>query len=94
MPSERGSLRNILKTALESTEALQAVEHHVEAFRIVADVFSRQWRDYDRAIMWLTDRRTHVDATIGNGTHGEDTPADMIVEHFFGFQPVGRSAGN
>jgi Type I phosphodiesterase / nucleotide pyrophosphatase len=78
----------IHKTTPESIEALQAVEHHVEAFRLLAGAFSTQWRNYDRAIMWLTDHGTHVDATTGKGTHGEDIPADMIVEHFFGFQPA------
>ena len=82
----------IHKTTPESIEALHAVEHHVEAFRLLAGAFSKQWRNYDRAIMWLTDHGTHVDATTGNGTHGEDIPADMIVEHFFGFQPAGSNA--
>lgn len=77
------------QTTPESTEALRAVEHHVEAFRVVADAFSTRWRSYDRAIMWLTDHGTHVDASTGKGTHGDDIPEDMAVEHFFGFQPAG-----
>jgi hypothetical protein len=73
-------------TTPESIEALRAVDHHVETFRLLADAFSKRWRNYDRAIMWLTDHGTHADPTTGKGTHGEDIPADMIVEQFFGFQ--------
>ncbi len=73
----------------EGTEALRAVEHHIEAFRVVAGAFSTSWGTYDRAIMWLTDHGTHVDAVTGKGTHGDDIPEDMVVEHFFGFQPPG-----
>lgn len=76
------------QTTPESAEALRAAEHHVEAFRVVADAFSTRWRPYDRAIMWLTDHGTHVDAASGKGTHGDDIPEDMAVEHFFGFQPA------
>src|SRR5579859_4080057 len=61
----------------ESPEALRAVEHHVEAFRVVAGAFSIRWRTYDRAIMWLTDHGTHVDAVTGKGMHGDDIPEDM-----------------
>lgn len=76
------------QTTPESPEALRSVEHHVEAFRVVADALSTRWRTYDRAVMWLTDHGTHVDASSGKGTHGDDIPADMSVEHFFGFQPA------
>ena len=74
------------KTTPEGVEALRAVDHHVEAFHVIAGAFSKQWRDYDRAIMWLTDHGTHVDAASGKGTHGDDIPEDMMVEHFFGFR--------
>lgn len=76
------------QTTPESGEALRAVEHHVEAFRVVADAFSKRWRTCDRAVMWLTDHGTHVDPATGRGTHGDDIPEDMAVEHFFGFQPA------
>ena len=74
------------QTTPESPEALRAVEHHIEAFRVLAGAFSKHWHGYDRAIMWLTDHGTHVDPTTGRGTHGDDIPADMAVEHFFGFE--------
>ena len=74
------------QTTPESAEALRAVEHHVEAFRVVAEAVLTGWRPYDHAIMWLTDHGTHVDALTGRGTHGDDIPDDMAVEHFFGFQ--------
>ena len=77
------------QTRPESIEALRAVEHHVEAFRVVADAFSKRSRTHDRAIMWLTDHGTHIDAATGRGTHGDDIPEDMAVEHFFGFQSAG-----
>jgi len=74
------------KTTPESVEALRAVKTHIDAFGLLAAAFSRHWAAYDRAIMWLTDHGTHIDATTGKGTHGDDIPADMVVEHFFGFQ--------
>lgn len=80
----------IHETTPESEQALHAVDNHIWSFTVLARAFSEHWRNYDRAIMWLTDHGTHVDATTGNGTHGEDIPADMIVEHFFGFQRVDR----
>jgi Type I phosphodiesterase / nucleotide pyrophosphatase len=70
----------------ESPDAIRAVAHHVDAFRFIADAVARHWRSHNRAIMWLTDHGTHVDAATGRGTHGDDIPTDMAVEHFFGFQ--------
>ncbi len=78
------------KTTPESNEALHALDNHLDAFGVLARAFSNHGRGHDRAIMWLTDHGTHIDATTGKGTHGEDIPADMQVEHFFGFQPEGK----
>jgi len=77
------------KTTPESPDALRALDNHLEAFGALASAFSTHWRYHDRAITWITDHGTHVDATTGRGTHGEDIPADMLVEHFFGFHPAG-----
>lgn len=74
------------QTTPESAVALRAVEHHVESFRAIADAYSKYWRGADRGLMWLTDHGTHVNPTTGRGTHGDDIPEDMMVEHYFGFQ--------
>jgi len=76
------------QTTPESPEALRALEHHVEAFSVVARAFAVHWRGYDRAVMWLTDHGTHLDLTTGRGAHGNNILEDMAVEHFFGFQPA------
>ncbi len=78
------------KTTPESPEALRALDNHLAAFSALAGAFSTHWRHHDRAIMWLTDHGTHIDPTTGRGTHGDDIPADMLVDHFFGFQRAGE----
>ncbi len=69
----------------ESPEAIQALKGHVESFALLGRALSRSWQNHNRALMWITDHGAHLDPTTGRGTHGEDIPADMQVNHFFGF---------
>lgn len=42
---------------------------------------------HDFIVAGLTDHGARLDPVTGKGTHGDDIPADMEVNHFFGFAP-------
>jgi hypothetical protein len=79
------------RTTPYSEEAIRALKNHVSAFDRIARGFEAHWKGYDRLIMFTPDHGAHISMTSGQGTHGEDIPEDMLVNHFFGV--CGAGAG-
>jgi predicted AlkP superfamily pyrophosphatase or phosphodiesterase len=77
------------RTTPYSEEAIRALRNHVSAFDRIARAFEAHWKDYDRLIMFMPDHGAHISATSGRGTHGEDIPEDMLVNHFVGVYGAG-----
>jgi len=41
------------------------------------------WPHHDRSLVFAPDHGAHVDAAKGRGDHGNDTPKDMELLHFW-----------
>ena len=42
----------------------------------------RVWQRADRVVAWVPDHGNHV-VDEHSGTHGTNTPEDMVVNHFY-----------
>ena len=68
-----------------NSSALEAVKGHVLAFEQLNAAFDKKWRGLPRAALFVPDHGAHTDQATGGGTHGDDSPADMDVYHFWRF---------
>lgn len=71
-------------TSPRSSEAIDAMEGHIDSFVAVAEALEAHWKGHSRLIAFTPDHGAHVDPVTGKGTHGEDIPEDVYVDHFFG----------
>ncbi len=67
-------------------EAIEALKHHLRAFVELAKSTDAHWRNYNRMIWFAPDHGAHIDPRSGKGTHGDDIPQDMQVQHYIGIQ--------
>jgi predicted AlkP superfamily pyrophosphatase or phosphodiesterase len=74
------------KTTPRSPEALQAMKNHIQSFDRIARAFNDSWKSYNRVILFASDHGAHIDRDTGKGTHGEDIPEDMHIQHFLGIR--------
>lgn len=65
--------------------AVEAVGRHTEAFLKLAAAFDKKWAGVPRAVLFAPDHGAHADPATGKGVHGDDSPADMDVTHFWRF---------
>ena len=70
----------------DSHEALEALKMHVEAFRMLSEVYEKNWSESNRMILFAPDHGAHFDEKLGKSNHSEDIPEDMEVYHFYGFK--------
>ena len=68
------------------TAAIQALNNHIAAFTQLAYTMDAFWRRNKRAIVFAPDHGAHIDPENGKGTHGNNTPQDMHVQHYFGIK--------
>jgi len=68
-----------------NAEALGAVKRHLLAFEALTAAFDKKWGGLPRGVLFAPDHGAHYDAAAGKGTHGDDSPADMDVAHFWKF---------
>lgn len=73
------------ETGCRSPESLAALEHHVASFERLAQAAAQYWSKYAWGIWFAPDHGGHDDPATKKGTHGDDTPEDMEVDHFVGF---------
>lgn len=67
-----------------SDKAIKAMNNHIKSFESIAKSFNRNWLDFNRLITFSPDHGSHIDLETGKGTHGNNNPEDMIVQHYFG----------
>jgi hypothetical protein len=67
-------------------EAIQALNNDIAAFSQLADTMDVFWRRNNRAIVFAPDHGAHIDPESGKGTHGNNIPQDMHVQHYFGIK--------
>lgn len=70
-------------TCPESPESLQAMRNHIATFAELAQAADTYWAGYDRLVGFMTDHGIHTDEK-GRGNHGENSPEDRNVVHFYG----------
>ena len=59
-----------------------ALETAVRYFEDLTAQTDQAWQKYDRVIAWVPDHGNHV-VDEHSGTHGTNTPEDMVVNHFY-----------
>ena len=64
-------------------QAVEAVKRHTEAFLKLAAAFDKKWAGTPRAVVFAPDHGAHTDPATGKGAHGDDSPADMDLTHFW-----------
>jgi hypothetical protein len=72
------------RTTPRSEEALGAFRRLIEGFQELAQPFLEAHRDRNRLVGFFPDHGTHVDPDTGRGSHGTDSPEDMMLRHFWG----------
>lgn len=65
-------------------EAIEAMRRHVASFLRLSGAVEQSWGSLHRVVGFVPDHGGHIDPDTGKGTHGEDTPEDMDVQHFYG----------
>jgi hypothetical protein len=70
----------------DCTEAIQALSNDIAAFSQLADTMDVFWQRYNRAIVFAPDHGAHIDPESGKGTHGNNIPQDMHIQHYFGIK--------
>jgi hypothetical protein len=74
-----------------SEGAIRAFRHHVAAFGELVEAADTYWLRHDRAIVFAPDHGAHVDPKTMTGTHGEDSPEDMELTHFYSLAGSGQA---
>lgn len=59
-----------------------ALETAVRYFEELTALTERVWQRADRVVAWVPDHGNHV-VDEHSGTHGTNTPEDMVVNHFY-----------
>ena len=77
------------KTTPQSERAIQAVKRHIDSFDRIGSAFELHWKHYNRIIMFAPDHGAHIDSDSQKGSHGENIPEDMRIQHFIG---IGNSS--
>ena len=68
-----------------NAEAQAALRRHTGSLLRLTEAFDAKWAGLPRAVLCAPDHGAHTDPTTGKGTHGDNSPADMDVAHFWKF---------
>ncbi|MBC7714478.1 MAG: alkaline phosphatase family protein [Rhizobacter sp.] len=71
-------------TGLFSELAMKALEHHTDSWKMLLRQAEKSWQK-DYVVCFTPDHGGHVDLKNGMGDHGENSPEDMELKHFFYF---------
>ncbi len=80
-------------TRHDGPEAVAAAARHVETFVRLWQATEERWAGHDRALVFVSDHGAHFDSVKGKGDHGDDTPEDMDVVHFWRVRPAASADG-
>ncbi|MDO9183707.1 MAG: alkaline phosphatase family protein [Bacteriovorax sp.] len=69
-------------SGLFSELAVKALEHHVASWKLLVREASKAWKQ-NFLVSFTPDHGGHIDSKNGFGDHGEDSPEDMELRHFF-----------
>lgn len=65
-----------------TSRAIDAMNKHIHTFDLFVKIINTHWPKYNRLIWFAPDHGAHIDPGSNKGTHGEDIPADMDIQHF------------
>jgi hypothetical protein len=66
--------------------AFLAARAHVDAFVGLCSATDSHWAAHSRVVVFAPDHGAHRDPVTGRGDHGDDSPEDMEVGHFYGIR--------
>jgi hypothetical protein len=72
------------ESGISSERALEALENHIRSFTELAQAVKSRWTRHNWLIAFAPDHGAHTYPGDGTGTHGEDIPEDMEIDHFYG----------
>ena len=64
-------------------EAITAMNNHIDSFIKLGEAFDKYWNNHNRLILLTPDHGAHISREDGKGTHRNNIPEDMIVNHYF-----------
>jgi hypothetical protein len=76
------------ETGTRSAQALDALENHLASFVDMAQAVESYCAGHTWMIAFAPDHGAHTHLADGTGTHGEDIPEDMEIDHFYGIVPA------
>jgi len=65
-----------------SSRAINAMNRHITDFDKFVKLIDKHWSKYNRLIWFAPDHGSHIDSKTNKGTHGENIPEDMDIQHF------------
>ena len=74
------------KTGCDSEESVTALKNCVQYFEDFARLTDEIWGKYNHTLVWAPDHGNHPISET-SGTHGTNTPEDMLVNHFYRITP-------
>ena len=67
-----------------SDKSIKAMKNNIRSFEMIAETFNNNWKESNRLILFAPDHGAHIGIEDGKGTHGNNIPEDMIIQHYFG----------
>ena len=70
----------------DSETSVTALKNCVQYFEDFAALIDKYWAKYNRTLVWAPDHGNHPISET-SGTHGTNTPEDMLVNHYYRITP-------
>ena len=70
----------------DSETSVTALKNCVQYFEDFAGLIDKYWAKYNRTLVWAPDHGNHPISET-SGTHGTNTPEDMLVNHYYRITP-------
>lgn len=74
------------RTTPISEEAIIAMNNHIDSFITLGEAFNSSWKKYNRLLLFSPDHGAHISRENGKGTHGNNIPEDMVVNHYYAIE--------
>ena len=71
------------RTTPISEEAIVAMNNHIDSFIELGKAFNSSWKKHNRLLLFTPDHGAHISRENARGTHGNNIPEDMVVNHYY-----------
>jgi hypothetical protein len=79
--------RMLHKTTPYSNEAILAFGNIIDSFHKLGNLFLEYNKEYNVAIIFISDHGAHINCLTKKGEHGTDQYDDIMLRHFWGIYP-------